>query len=239
MEIISMKKISCIIRDLNLKPQTIKSIPKDKNIEVIISNWKAPDFNNTLAASATVESMAVARNDGARKATGDIYVLMDGDLRFKEKFFWETIEECGPRIVVGIKNPYHKYLQGSYMVMRNKDFHRAGGVDPHFFYHEDMAFSYKLENMGYEIIYHSANNIKHLDTSPTRFCMRFLKQFRVELAMGILYPRQHFLKIPRTLFYDYFYHKYIQSPREKKEWKKHLEEESVQEKNTGKNNQQG
>lgn len=213
-----MKKISCIIRDLNPKPETIKSIPKDNTIETIVSTWKAPDYNYATAASAIVESMAVARNDGARKAKGEIYVLLDGDLKFTESFFWKTINECGPRIIVGLQNPYHKFLQGSYIVIRNKDFHRAGGVDPHFFYHEDIAFSYKLESMGYKVIYHKAQNVKNLDTSPTRYCMRFPQQFRIQLAMGILYPKLHLKKIPRTLFYDYLYHKYSQSPKEKKQW---------------------
>ena len=208
-------KISCIIRDLQKKPPTINFIPKGSNIEIIVSNWKAKDFDGKQ--SQQVESMAVARNDGALNASGDIFVFLDGDVKFAHDFFWQTINECKKGTVVGLRNPYHRFLQGAYIVIHREDFFHAGGVDPHMFYHEDIAFSYKLECMGYKLILHNISNIELLDDSPTRFCQSFRKHFRVQLAMTCLYPKQHLRKLLRTGIFDFFYHKYIQQPREQKQ----------------------
>jgi glycosyltransferase involved in cell wall biosynthesis len=204
--------VTAVVRDLEPKPPVLEFIPD--GVEVIVSNWKAPDFKGD--ASNTVESMAVARNDGAMKATGDILVFLDGDVKFSETFFWNTVNRCKEGTVVGLENPYHRFAQGSYIVIHRNDFFRAGGVDPHMFYHEDIAFSYKLESMGLTLDLYDINNIKLLDRSPTRFCPSFLKHFRIQLILALLYPKLHLKKLLRTGIFDYFYHKYVTDRKQKK-----------------------
>ena len=154
------KKVSVIIRALDKNPPTIKSIPKDNNIEIVVSTWTAPDFNENTRTSSIIESNVVARNDGAMQATGDIFMFMDDDLVFTKEFFYKTISLCKPGIVVGLDNPWQHFIIGRYIVITREDFFRAGGVDPHMFYHDDMSFSYKLESMGYKLIKLPQDNVK-------------------------------------------------------------------------------
>lgn len=196
--------ISVIVRDLDPHPPTLEFIP-DEVDEIIVSNWKAPDFDEGSQASQMVESMAVARNDGALQATGDKLVFLDGDVKFTEEFFWKTVELCEKGTVVGIENPWQGHLQGAYIVITRKDFYHAGGVDPHFFYNEDRAFGYKLKAMGYRLTTFPMSNIENLDPSPTRYCLNFPLYLRMQLTLLLKYPRQHWWRLPRSLF-DFFYH---------------------------------
>ena len=204
------KKISVIIRALEENPPTIKSIPKDSNIEIIVSTWKAPDFNNDTRTSSVVESNVVARNDGAMQATGDIFVFMDDDLVFTKEFFYKTISLCNSGIVVGLDNPWQHFIIGRYIVITKEDFFRAGGIDPHMFYHDDMSFSYKLESMGYELVKLPQDSVRCLGkvVSERYGKMMFFRYMRIQFVLALLYPKLHFWRVPRNTF-DFWYHKYL------------------------------
>ena len=210
-----MPKISVVIRDLNKKPLSLNSIPKDDNIEIIVSNWKAPDFSEKTTSSKLVEGMAVARNDGAMMSTGDILVFMDGDLEFTPEFFYETVALCKPGVVIGLDNPWQHFIIGRYIVITREDFFHAGGVDPHMFYHEDMSFSYKLESMGYKLIKVPQDIVKTLDESPSRKDKRYytMKNFmallRIQLVLALLYPKLHHpARLARNLL-DFWWEAYL------------------------------
>lgn len=213
-----MKRISCIIRDLNPNPATVKFIPKDKDIEVVVSNWRASDFNNDSRASQLVESMAVARNDGAMQSQGEVLVFLDGDVKFSHDFFWKTVNLCKQGVVVGLENPYQHYLEGSYFVIMREDFFRSGGVDPHFFYNEDRAFSYKLSGMDVKLVLFPITMIEYLDQSPTRFCLSFLLCLRIQLALLFKYPHCHLPRFLLTMI-NYFYHKYVIRFKQRRRWR--------------------
>jgi glycosyltransferase involved in cell wall biosynthesis len=206
------KKISAIIRHIDMNPETLKSIPKDENIEVIVSDWRPPDSGEPHA-SKKMDGCAVARNDGAAKAAGDVFVFLDGDIEFNTEFFYYAISLCKPGVVVGLENKWQHFIIGRYIVIMRDDFIRAGGVDPHMFYHEDMSFSYKLENMGYQLVKLDEGCVRCLGETSTDRCKkmkrtRFATFLRIQMVLAFKYPNKHFFRVPRNIF-DFWYHRYL------------------------------
>jgi GT2 family glycosyltransferase len=195
------KKKSVIIPTLAKNPLTLKSIPDD--VEVIISDWKTDNAN--------IFAPSVARNIGAMRANGDILVFMDDDIKFSKDFFYKLISSVDNGKVAGLKSKWHDYLISRVLAITKDDFFKVGGFDPLMIFSEDVEFSYRLQQMGYELVELPVDSVMHIP-HPGRDPRKFILYLRTNLIIAFKYPK-YFKKIPRKIF-DYYYHK-IMKPREK------------------------
>lgn len=195
------KKESVIIPTLAKNPLTLKSLPDD--VEVIISDWKTDNAN--------IFAPSVARNIGAMRANGDILVFMDDDIKFSKDFFYKLISSVDNGKVAGLKSKWHDYLISRVLAITKEDFFKVGGFDPLMIFSEDVEFSYRLQQMGYELVELPVDSVMHIP-HPGRDPRKFILYLRTNLIIAFKYPK-YFKKIPRKIF-DYYYHK-IMKPREK------------------------
>lgn len=194
------KKISVIIPSLSKNPITLNSLPN--NVEVIISDWKTDDKR--------IYGLSVAKNIGAMQANGEMLVFMDDDIRFNQDFFDRLIASVAEGKVAGLKSKWHDYLIGRVLSLTKTDFFKAGGFDPMMIFCEDVEFSYRLQQMGYELVEFPEDSVMHIP-HPGRDPRKFILYLRTNLIIAFKYPK-YFKKIPRKIF-DYYYHK-IMKPRE-------------------------
>ena len=194
------KKESVIIPTLAENPLTLKSLPDD--VEVIISDWKTENAN--------IFAPSVARNIGAMRANGDILVFMDDDIKFSKDFFYKLISFVDDGKVAGLKSQWHDYLISRVLAITKDDFFKVGGFDPLMIFSEDVEFSYRLQQMGYELVEFPVDSVMHIP-HPGRDPRKFIQYLRTNLIIAFKYPK-YFKKIPRKIF-DYYYHK-IMKPRE-------------------------
>lgn len=195
------KDVTVVIPTLSEEPATLKSVPDD--VEVIISDWKTDN--------ESINGLSVARNIGAMKASGNVLVFMDDDIKFSKIFFKKLTFAVSEHSVAGLKSRWHDYLIGRVLSITRKDFFKVGGFDPMMLFSEDVEFSYRLQKMGYELIKFPVSAVKHME-HPSRDPRNFIQYLRTNSIISLKYPK-YVKKMPRKM-YDFFYQKLI-NPRGK------------------------
>ena len=176
-------KLSFVIPAWNeekLIGKTIESVQvsaEKYNFEIIVaddaSDDRTPEIARELGAivvSCNNRQIGPTRNDGAKVATGDIFIFVDADTIVSEAVVRETVEAIENGAVAGGSFPTFegkipliaklltpslqitfrilRIAAGAYMFCTTESFEKAGRFDPKFFAAEEVHLSNKLHKYG-------------------------------------------------------------------------------------------
>ena len=160
--------------------KTIESVQvsaEKYNFEIIVaddaSDDRTPEIARELGAivvSCNNRQIGLTRNDGAKVATGDIFIFVDADTIVSEAVVRETVEAIENGAVAGGSFPTFegkipliaklltpslqitfrilRIAAGAYMFCTTESFEKAGRFDPKFFAAEEVHLSNKLHKYG-------------------------------------------------------------------------------------------
>ena len=200
-----------------------------KDFEVIYVDSKSTDgsvelskqYSNTKTILITGEcNAAIARNIGAKEASGDILFFLDGDMELIPGF-WSSIVKEGKMVypfISGLeKNVWHdkdwKYVDasinrkfkegqdsyevttGGLFVIEAELWKKVGGMDNRFRRSQDLDMGFRLTQMGYKLCRKPVVWVNHL----TRYY-----QIRTDSGSFVKYTamllRKHFFEYPAQKF---------------------------------------
>ena len=176
-------KLSFVIPAWNeekLIGKTIESIQlsvRKYDFEIIVADDASDDRTPEIArelgatvASCNNRQIGPTRNDGAKVATGDIFIFVDADTIVSEAVVRETVEAIENGAVAGGSFPTFegkipllaklltpslqitfrilRIAAGAYMFCTTESFEKAGRFDPKFFAAEEVHLSNKLHKYG-------------------------------------------------------------------------------------------
>jgi len=150
---------------------------EDFEYEIIVANDGSEDRTADIASELGAKvvhcmnrQIGPTRNDGAKAATGDVYIFVDADTIVSKKVVGETVEAIHNGAVAGGSFPifegelplFAKVLTpilritfkmlrvaaGAYLFCTRESFEKAGGFDPKFFAAEEVHLSNKLHEFG-------------------------------------------------------------------------------------------
>lgn len=150
---------------------------EDFEYEIIVANDGSEDRTADIASELGAKvvhcmnrQIGPTRNDGAKAATGDVYIFVDADTVVSKKVVGETVEAIHNGAVAGGSFPifegelplFAKVLTpilritfkmlrvaaGAYLFCTRESFEKAGGFDPKFFAAEEVHLSNKLHEFG-------------------------------------------------------------------------------------------
>jgi len=159
---------------------TIASIQSSSSAfehEIIVADDASDDRTSEIAKEMGAivvlcnnRQIGKTRNDGAKVATGDIFIFIDADTSASEAVVKETVEAIQNGAVAGGSFPTFEgntillakiltpvlrfvfYLKGlaagAYMFCTRDSFEKAGGFDPKFFAAEEVHLANKLHKYG-------------------------------------------------------------------------------------------
>lgn len=175
---------------------TIRSIQKsakEYEFEIVVADDASDDNTSEIASSmgamiASCENRQIGptRNDGAKIATGDVFIFVDADTLVFESVVQETVNAVKSRYVSGGSFPRFdgkipllarvlgKLLEwlfwvghvsaGAYLFCTREAFEQSGGFNPKFFAAEEVHFSKSLHKYGkFKTLKH------HVTTSGRKF----------------------------------------------------------------------
>ena len=142
--------ISVIVCSLKKHPETLKCLPK--NVEVIVSR--------SVGRSK-------ARNEGAKKARGEILLFLDGDLHFEPKTIFEICKLIDDDHMISYPSII---VRTRVMGITKKNFERLNGFDERYEVCEDWDFGLRAKNLGLTIRYVDAKLFSHIPhQKPNRY----------------------------------------------------------------------
>ena len=212
-------KVSVIIPGKNSSDtigQCIESIVKQsyQNLEVIYVDNDSSDNSIEIASGYPIEVIAesrrgsfIARNTGARNASGEILVFIDSDCIAEKEFVgklirtiidgkevscmgsiqsaeenkWSAIEQkTFDNLIEEIKKmDYVSIAYSGNLAVKKSVFDQLHGFDEDFFWAADIEFSLRLIKAGYKIRYVADANVKHFHRTSivTIFKRKFQQGF--------------------------------------------------------------
>jgi glycosyltransferase involved in cell wall biosynthesis len=125
------------------------------DVSVVIPSIKA-DVRTLESVPAGVETQVVrkgtlneARNIGVRAAAHDRVVILDDDVAFDERFFWDLADRIEPGTLVGHPDWDYGLVAGRVMAFHRDDWDRLGGFDEFLRSHMgDTEFALKFVSDG-------------------------------------------------------------------------------------------
>lgn len=119
--------------------------------------------NNVETVVVREGNRSEARNIGADRATNDILVFCDDDIRFDPSFFWHQTKRLEGNEVRGLKDYGLGYILTRFMVIHKDDFDHIGGFDERLDHMEDTEFAIRAERSGMDITRLSRYQVFHED----------------------------------------------------------------------------
>lgn len=138
--------ISVVIPTLEGDPLTLSSVPE--SVETIVIGEG---------------NRAEARNLGVERASGEIIVFCDDDIRFDEEFFWESVNRVEQGTILGLADFDFGLLLTRFLVVTRRDFEVIGGFDEEFNHMEDTEFCLRARSHNIDLVLIPREEVYHED----------------------------------------------------------------------------
>ncbi len=164
---------------------------RNKNLTLKSVNEAMKHFNSEVIVVRDIwgRNASKARNEGAKRAKGEILIFCDDDIAFSQHLLHSVINllnsKNGERFLIGIANFdkfFGHYCISRFLCLKRTLFEKIGGFDENIGYMgEDVEFSIRAKMNGAIIVKINNNEILHINNKRSKesFIKYLLNQYHL------------------------------------------------------------